>query len=219
MRDCIICHSASESHFYCTVDNQDYSICNRCGLVYVDKLLSPDKLYRAYTGNFLKSFRRKIVSPFRKFHQYRNFEEAILRARKIIEFTAKQLVQPGEHQQYLDIGCNRGYLLSIAHELNWNPHGVELVPELMAPFLNTYPQFRNQVYSERFEDVRKKYFSENYFDIITGIDVIEHFEDVVADLSGIFTILKPGGVAVFQTPDAGCTRAKQEKCRWGIKTT
>ena len=215
MRDCIVCKNADKAKHYCTIDAQDYLVCEACGLVYIDRLLQPEELYKAYSGDFLKSFRRKLFAPFRKFHQYRNFDEAMVRAGQIIDFTARQLGQANGKHQYMDIGCNRGYLLGIAHERGWNPHGVELVPELMAPFLNTYPQYRQQVFSERFEDVRKKYLQDDFFDVITGIDVVEHFEDVVADLAGIYAVLKPGGVVVLQTPDAGCDRAQTESCQWG----
>lgn len=215
MRNCIVCNTASHAHQYCHIDHQDYVQCEQCGLVYVDRLLQPEELYKAYSGDFLKSFRRKLFAPFRKFHQYRNFDEAMQRARQIIDFTATQVGPADATLQYMDIGCNRGYLLGVAHERGWNPHGVELVPELMAPFLNTYPQYRQQVFSERFEDVRKKYLQDNFFDVITGIDVVEHFEDVVEDLAGIYAVLKPGGVVILQTPDAGCVRAKAEACQWG----
>jgi len=215
MRDCIVCQSATQTRPYCHIDQQDYVRCEQCGLIYIDQLLQTKALYKAYSGDFLKSFRRKLVAPFRKFHQYRNFEEAMGRARLIIDFTAEQIKDKDSNIDYIDIGCNRGYLLGAAHERGWNPHGVELVPELMAPFLNTFPQYKSQIFTERFEDTRKKYLRDNMFDVITGIDVVEHFEDVIADIAGIYAVLKPGGIVVFQTPDAGCEQAHTLKCDWG----
>jgi len=215
MRDCIVCKTAKNSKQYCHLDDQDYLRCNDCGLIYVDKILNTEKLYKAYSGDFFKSFRRKLFSPFRKFHQYRNFTTGMMRARQIIDFTAEQITTSPKGVEYLDIGCNRGYLLGVAQEWGWNPYGVELVPELMAPFLNTFPQFKSQVFSERFEDTRKKYLREDMFDVITGIDVVEHFEEVVDDIAGIYAVLKPGGVVIFQTPDADCQQAYDRKCDWG----
>lgn len=215
MRPCILCNDASQVEHYCTIDKQDYLLCQKCGLVYIDELLAPEKLYRAYSGDFLKSFRRKLMAPFRKFQRAKNFEMSMQRAKQIIDFTEKSMNRDSWKIEYMDIGCNRGFLLATALQRDWNPHGVELVPELMAPFLNSYPKYRNQVFSERFEDVRKKYLQDNFFDVITGIDVVEHFEDVEGDLKGIYSVLKPGGICVLQTPDAGCSRAVQEKCEWG----
>ena len=215
MRDCIVCNEAVHASHYCLIDGQDYVRCRQCGLVYVDHLLPAEQLYRAYSGDVLKSLRRKLMAPFRKLHHYGNFSSGMQRARQIIDFTGRQLGTAGGRLEYMDIGCNRGYLLAVAHEQGWNPQGVELVPELMAPFLNSYPQYRQQVFSERFEDVRKKHLKDNSLDVITGLDVVEHFEDVVADLAGIYAVLKPGGVVVLQTPDAGCAQAQREGCEWG----
>ena len=215
MRECIVCQTAEHAGHYCTIDKQDYLHCGHCGLIYIDKQLKPEQLYKAYSGAWLKSFRRKLMAPFRRFHQAKNFETSMQRAKQIIEFTSKKMERDSWNIEYMDIGCNKGFLLATALEHKWNPHGVELVPELMAPFLNTFPKYRDQVFSERFEDVRKKHLQDNFFDVITGIDVVEHFEDVEADLAGIYAVLKPGGTFVLQTPDAGCQRARTEKCNWG----
>ena len=215
MRDCIVCQTTEHSKPYCHIDQQDYLRCEKCGFIYVDQLLNTEDLYKAYSGDFLKSFRRKIFAPFRKFHQYRNFTDGMARARQIIDFTTEKMAAQTNKVEYMDIGCNRGFLLGVAHERGWNPYGVELVPELMAPFLNTFPQYKSQVFSERFEDTIKKYLHENMFDVITGIDVVEHFEAVEEDIAGIYSVLKPGGIVVFQTPDADCQQAHERKCKWG----
>ncbi len=215
MRDCIVCQTAEHTKQYCHMDQQDYVRCDQCGLIYVDQLLDTKKLYKAYSGDLIKSYRRKLFAPIRKFHQYRNFTSGMMRARRIIDFTAKQMTTSAVDIEYMDIGCNRGFLLGAAYERCWNPYGVELVPELMAPFLNTFPQYRTQVFSERFEDTRKKYLHDEMFDVITGIDVVEHFEAVVEDLAGIHSVLKPDGVVVFQIPDADCQQAHDRKCEWG----
>ncbi len=53
------------------------------------------------------------------------------------------------------------------------------------------------------------------FDLITAIDVVEHFEDPLTDFTGIFEILKPGGTFVIQTPEAACEKALELKEKWG----
>ena len=63
-------------------------------------------------------------------------------------------------------------------------------------------------------DMRPQFANES-FELITAIDVIEHFEDVIADLNGIFEILKPGGVFMIQTPDVNCQQAKELGGNWG----
>ncbi|MDZ7804192.1 class I SAM-dependent methyltransferase [Thiohalophilus sp.] len=135
------------------------------------------------------------------------------RARGIFEFGQKQVMAGGEKRRYMDIGCNKGFLLAMAHEHGWDVYGIELVRELIRPFINSYPQYKNQIFSKRFEDAKEKVEGET-FDLITAIDVIEHFEDVSGDLRGIYELLKPGGVFLIQTPDSGGERALQQQCTW-----
>jgi SAM-dependent methyltransferase len=133
------------------------------------------------------------------------------RSEVVFGFAAQQAGAVGK---YFDIGCNKGYLLAQGIKQGWDVHGCELVPELSAPFRNSYKQQRDNVYCGRFADIRPK-FENNTFELITAIDVIEHFEDVVADMRGIYDILKPGGALVIQTPDAACEQAKRGGCHWG----
>ena len=221
-RACIVCETNAHTNYYCTVDEAEYVRCGQCGLMYVDKPEHHEDLYKAYTGGFWKELRRKIMAPVRRFPQVSHFEDSMERARQIFEFSSsfvgeksgEQLEGQTDTGVYLDIGCNKGFLLATAVDLGWNVYGEELVPELTAPFCKTYKQFRDQIYNGRFQDVRH-HFSENTFDLITAIDVIEHFEDPVTDIASVLEILKPGGVFVIQTPDAGCDQAKDLVEKWG----
>ena len=102
--------------------------------------------------------------------------------------------------------------LPISVEADCNVHGVELVTELIRPFCNTFPQFRQQIYSDKFQDVAIC-FPDKYFDLITAIDVVEHFEAPLSDLCGVYRILKDDGVFIIQTPDIDCDKAKTLGCQ------
>lgn len=213
-RACVVCETNEFAQQYCHLQGQDYLRCDNCGLVYVDRLLKPEELYKAYSGNSFKSLRRKLIAPIRKFNWSKSFDKSMRRARGIFEFGQKQVTAGGEKRRYMDIGCNKGFLLATAHEHGWDVYGIELVRELIRPFINSYPQYKDHVFSERFEDAKENVEKES-FDLITAIDVVEHFEDVIGDLQGIYNLIKPGGVFLIQTPDTACERADQEKCDWG----
>lgn len=210
-RECVVCQTNAHAESHCQIDGYDYLRCNQCGLVYIDKLEKTENIYKAYSGGGLKSLRRRMMAPFRKFHHDRSFEYSVNRAAGIFSFASSQTTQVGK---YLDIGCNKCYLLAQGLEKGWDVYGCELVPELTAPFLNTYKQCRSHVHQGRFMDMRPQ-FTNDTFDLITAIDVIEHFEDVITDLNGVLEILKPGGAFVIQTPDVDCSQAKQTGCEWG----
>ena len=213
-RKCVVCENNDHTSHYCSMGGYDYVKCDSCGLIYINELEQTSNIYKAYSGGFWKSLRRRIMAPFRQFSQVRDFKYSMQRARAIVDFSLSHINKTEDTRNYLDIGCNKGFLLATAIEDGWNVYGEELVPELTVPFCNTYPQFQDQIYNGRFADVRPE-FRENMFDLITAIDVIEHFEDPVADLRGILEILKPGGVFVIQTPDVACEQAHSLKCEWG----
>ena len=43
-------------------------------------------------------------------------------------------------------------------------------------------------------------FKNDYFDVILILDVIEHVQDDRLALSEVYRVLKPGGIAIFNTP-------------------
>lgn len=211
LRDCVVCKTSQHATHYCQVDGYDYLRCNQCGLIYIDQLEKTENIYHAYSGGGVKSLRRRLIAPFRKHHHDGGYHDSVIRAKKIFSFAAEQSSVIGK---YLDVGCNKCYLLMQGLEKGWDVYGCELVPELTAPFLNSHPQCRNHVHQGRFMDTRPQFDNET-FDLITAIDVIEHFEDVVTDLNGILEVLKPGGAFVIQTPDVACEQAKKLGGEWG----
>jgi len=221
MRACFICDTSTNVKHYARVEAQDYVRCSHCGLIFIDTIKPPDKLYHAYDGGRLKAWRRKLVAPLRGFTHVRNFDKSMARAQRIFDFVVSLnhiASQTGSlryaESSWLDIGCNKGFLLAAAAAHDWQVYGVELVPELMKPFQKKFKQFANNIFSQRFIDVQTQ-FDANTFDVISAIDVIEHFEEPRRDMSGIYRILKPDGLFVAQTPDGSAKQADELKDRWG----
>jgi len=206
MRACFICDTAAKVNHYAHVAAQDYLRCSRCGLIFVDAINPPDQLYHAYDGGLFKAWRRKLVAPFRGFTQVRNFGKSMARAKRIFDFVASMYTTHHQNPTWLDIGCNKGFLLAAAVAQGWQVYGVELVPELMRPFQRKFKSFANNIFSTRFIDVQANF---------SDIDVIEHFEEPRRDLSSIYRLLKPGGLFVAQTPDGSVPQAGELKERWG----
>jgi len=211
-RDCVVCDDGIHVEHYCEMDVYEYVRCKQCGLIYVDQLEKTENIYQAYSGGNLKSLRRRLMAPFRKHHHDRNYKSSVARAKAIFSFSADQVSSISG--KYLDIGCNKGYLLAQGLAVGWDVYGCELVPELTTPFLNSYNECQGNVHQGRFADLYSM-FDKNSFDLVTAIDVIEHFEDVIMDLKNIYAILKPGAVLVIQTPDVDSPQAKQLVAEWG----
>lgn len=212
-RPCIVCGETEKINAYCEYSNFVYAHCTNCNLIYLNKFGTNIDMKTAYTGGSLKSLRRRLLGPFRKMKSVKGYKHFKQRASEIYQF-AKNHSALKKNPTLIDIGCNKGFILSAAADDNCDVYGVELVDELTIPFKNTYPQFSNNIFSEKFSVVSRK-FEDGFFDIITAIDVVEHFEDPVEDLKHIHRMLNKHGVFVIQTPDASCPEAKELACEWG----
>lgn len=213
-RPCLICRDTAAVEVYCNYGALTYVKCRQCDLVYVGRFATDAEMRAAYTGGWPRKFRRRLTAPFRKLKHHKHFDRSMDRARRIFEFAASHASRGDGRVRFLDIGCNKGFLLAAGIERNADVYGIELVREIMLPFCNTYPQLRERIYSEKLSSVAPRLESGS-FDLITAIDVVEHFEDPVDDMRHVHRLLRAGGVAVIQTPDAGCEQAKRTGCAWG----
>ncbi len=213
MQQCFICNK-SNFQFYCNVNHKKYIQCTDCNLIFVDVIESWDVLQHSYNGGFFKSLRRKLMLPFRSFNNHKNFDTLTHRADTIINFIQEENYNSPEKINFLDIGCNKGFLLASAIKKSWNIYGIEVVDELLVAFRKHYKKFSSQAITGKINDFRLQ-FDNTYFDIITAIDVIEHLEDPAKEMQAIYNMLSPGGIFVIQTPDISCQQAIDEKEKWG----
>lgn len=214
MRACPVCATSENVTHYHRVDGFDYVHCAKCELIFIDQIAPTSELYTAYDGGWWKAFRRKLTAPFRTFDQIPNLRKSLDRARAIYAFVARFVPAPTPQSTFLDIGCNKGFLLVKALEAGYDVFGIELIAVLLEPFRRKYPRYAQQVVAGRFMDVQQS-FGDGMFAVITAIDVIEHLEDPNVDFDTIFRILKPGGVFIIQTPDGDSVQAKRDQARWG----
>lgn len=99
----------------------------------------------------------------------------------------------GGPRRFLDIGCGLGYLMDVAHDEGFQVSGVEF-NEVAANRLRSKYVF--PVYSG---DVLE--YTDDPFDVITLMDVVEHFIDPIQSLAHIKNLVKPGGLLVLTTMD------------------
>lgn len=197
MNDCFLC--GSKGGLYANVDSYDYLRCQDCGVIYVDTIEPTDKLYSSYDGGFWKSLRRKLFMPFRRFERVRHFNRSMERANRILDRVQSLVPQTTSRSVFLDIGCNKGFLLAAALSHSWDVFGVELVSELTLPFKRRYPAYAGNIISRRFIESQEG-LKDGMFDAITAIDVIEHFEEPLRDMGHIFRVLKPEESLSFKHP-------------------
>ncbi len=95
----------------------------------------------------------------------------------------------------LDIGCGLGLFLNLARQEGWDTYGVDTC-------LKTVQLARNEldlkVCHSAVENVD---FPDDFFDVATMWDVIEHVPDPLATLGHVNRMLKKGGLFLIKTPN------------------
>jgi 2-polyprenyl-3-methyl-5-hydroxy-6-metoxy-1,4-benzoquinol methylase len=98
----------------------------------------------------------------------------------------------------LDLGCGQGYMLRYLKSAGFtNLTGIDISKEQVEQAKNSG---LNAIHADAFSFLRE---NKNQFEIITAIDMIEHFkkEELFELLTLIHEALKPGGLFVLQTPN------------------
>jgi SAM-dependent methyltransferase len=96
----------------------------------------------------------------------------------------------------LDVGCSRGLFVEVARAEGWDAAGIDLNR-------NAVEQARERGLDVRHGDLADQDYPERSFDVITLFDLIEHTGDPRALLMRCHALLRPGGLLVVTTPDAG----------------
>jgi 2-polyprenyl-3-methyl-5-hydroxy-6-metoxy-1,4-benzoquinol methylase len=95
----------------------------------------------------------------------------------------------------LDVACGSGTFLALARKCGWEASGVEISPALCEMCRRNTD---TTVYNSSFEEAE---LPENHYDCVTFWDIIEHTLDPLAFVAKARSLLKPGGIMLFCTPD------------------
>ena len=144
-------------------------------------------LYKDYYQNQSgRAFQLQIEDKMRK--------DARLFSNEIVPF-----LPSAKDARILDIGCGFGSLIKLLKDRGYtNLKGIDL-SESQVKIAHDFGLQEVEV-NDIHAYLKDK---ESKFDVITGIDIIEHFsKDELIDLLDIIKhALKPGGIAVFRTPN------------------
>lgn len=163
--------------------------CSSCGLVRQDPVPSPADLYRVYrSADYFRIGRSGAIGYgdyFADEPMYRRY------FRLKIAALAPFAHPPGK---LFEIGAAAGYALDEASRAGWSAEGVELSPQAVA---YARERFRVKVREGGIDHVP----GDGSCDVMAAFQVVEHVADVRRALRAIVGSLRPGGVAIFTTPD------------------
>jgi SAM-dependent methyltransferase len=104
----------------------------------------------------------------------------------------------GRGKSVLDWGCNNGYGMEVMGNLGCLVSGIDLNPQAIESARKRLGPTAELILF----DGRTAPLPEGRFDVITSFQCIEHVANHDQYLSEIRRVLKPGGIAIFTTPNA-----------------
>jgi len=165
--------------------------CKKCGLIYVNPRIKAQKIVEAYSEGSDETF----VS------QEKGRAITFKRCLKLF----KKYKKDGK---ILDIGTAGGTFLHVAKQQGWEVYGIE-PNKWLANWGKEH--YGIDIKSGTLFDYK---FEENFFDVVTLWDVLEHMPNPKKALLEINRILKPNGLLVVNYPDIGSWLSKVMRSKW-----
>lgn len=187
--------SGHPSSYLCT--HSGYGIhppifeCLECGFIFSRSTVSAERLLEAYSlvedPTYLEEEEGRVLTSHRRLEKIRRWKP-----------------EPG---RLLDIGAYTGVFVKTAAEFGWDAWGVE-------PSRWAVRCARTRGLNMIEGTVESIDAGIEPFDVVTLWDVIEHVPDPFAALAAAHRVLKPGGMVVVHTMDAGSPVARLMGSRW-----
>jgi len=207
---CALCHStesavqATGSDFeYDTADNEFHMVaCRGCGHVYLDPRPSSDDLGAIYPSNYYSFVGTR--------------DGLVARAQRVWESGKVKLYREligGGPKRILDVGCGDGRLLSLLEEFgdpDWTLAGLEFDEAAVA----RCRALGFEAFALRVEDFAALPEQQANYDAVVMLQLIEHVDDPVLVCERVFSLLRPGGVFIIETPDLDGLDYRLFKKRW-----
>lgn len=165
--------------------------CQSCGLIYVNPRPTANRLSEFYNATDSAIWNSEASDMYELYTTNKNWVTNYyyqLRLKPIEQLCSK----PG---RLLDVGCASGVFLAVARELGWETYGFE-------PQESTSRIARDKLDLNIFSATSlRDYFPDEYFDVVSIWDVLEHTMDPMGILKDINRVLKPGGILQLRTPN------------------
>jgi len=189
---CSLCNE-EKAKIIGTKEGSRFVRCMSCELVRIDPHPTDSELADFYS-NYV--YEERVTKPHKKWFRFR------------MKVLPLMLMAPGK--KFLDIGCNVGSAVAAAAWLGCDAVGIDVGPNAIKQAEGLWPHCR--FYNETIE-----IFSERgeKFDIVFCTEVIEHVRDLHSFMNALQSVLNPGAVLFFTTPDSGHFRVpKNNLLNW-----
>jgi|TARA_B100001964_G_scaffold39744_1_gene43463 SAM-dependent methyltransferase len=198
---CNICQSINIDNFLIK-DNWEIVRCGNCKIVFVKSIPSDRVLEDLYDDNFFKDG-QKFPTEGLDLHSNPTYINALKRIERIKEY---------DHcnDRLLDVGCATGIFLKAANASFKYSFGIDISKYA------TDVAVRELNVNVKCGTILDLNFSQQYFDVITMWDVIEHVKDPSKYIDKISNIIRPGGLMILSTGNIESIMFKIQKKKWHL---
>lgn len=158
--------------------------CHRCGVAFA---IHPQKSSSSIAG-------QDHFGGIDEEKYFRSVMATRLRSYSALVNRVKKQVSKGT---WLDVGCSYGWLLKYVNEQGYEGEGIEPSVAAAANALQQNLRVRTGLFPATLD-------GKEQFDVISFMDVLEHFENPAEALAATRKHLEPDGVVVIQVPDQAC---------------
>jgi 2-polyprenyl-3-methyl-5-hydroxy-6-metoxy-1,4-benzoquinol methylase len=191
MRDCDFCEAVETVYMILGGKYGRHVKCRNCHLIYVNPIEKASKINGDYSKTGITD------APIIRGSRLRAAKSQLGLIKKYKSGTT-----------LLDIGCGEGFFLFNASKVGYTTKGIEISQDA-AEYARR--EFSLDVEAKPFEELR---FVENYFDVVTLWQVLEHVPYPLMVLKEVHRILKPGGLIATSTPDIEGIMVKIFRRKW-----
>lgn len=204
---CPLCRHP-QTEFLFNKNERGYFNCLNCKLKFVWPIPSSEKLTEFYRDNYWQKKKYRGDEGALGYLSYDEEKDSFLDYfGKILDQVRKKSFRLAG--KVLDIGCGYGYFLKVAQDYGLSVFGIDLSPDSVNEankWLGVKTIDNKNIFDAQYPD--------NYFDLITIFQTLEHVGEPGKFLEETKRILKPGGLVILSTPDAGGLQVRLMQSSW-----
>ncbi len=158
-------------------------MCRNCSLIYINPRPTAEELINFYLSKTDRNKSYQKINGDRK-----NIEKLENRLNIIEEFSENR-------GKILDIGCSTGLFLKIARDTGWEVYGNDVDEDKIKYAKENYGL------DVQCRELTETKFPDDYFDVVTLFDSLEHMTEPLNTLKEISRILNRNGILLLSTPN------------------
>ncbi|ANN63740.1 class I SAM-dependent methyltransferase [Brachyspira hyodysenteriae] len=202
MYKCYLCDYEGDMKIKSKVNGRDIVCCPNCKLEFIYNQPNFEEIKSIYSNDYYKAWGMEDGE---------NNEVALMK-KSTFRNMLKKILPYKKSGNILDIGTASGFLLEEAKEMGFEPYGVEISEYSSSIAKKKFGEDR--IYNGTLETAP---FENNFFDVITMTDLLEHVQDPVSILKISNKLLRNytgGGYILITIPDTVSFSHNVMKKKW-----